>query len=153
MKISELRSMREAGFTYREIESMTGVPWGTVRSRCRSLGISPQVAVIRRRRRPIKRDLSMWLLNEMYWVCGLSVVDIGFELDCPQTSVVAAMRRHGIPRRTRSEANRRARVRYPIRPPGANREQALRASEASAKARRRRARSNRRRRDQRKALA
>jgi hypothetical protein len=106
MTIAELRRVRGAGFTYKEIEAMSGVPWATVRSRCRRLGIKicPSVKVIHSRKRPIKNNHPKWLIEMMYWECKLGVPEIAYELDIPESSTRKLMLRNGIPSRTRDEA-------------------------------------------------
>lgn len=149
MTHGEMIRMRRVGFTYREIAAKAGIPWGTVRSRLRAWGVKPEVVVIHRRRRPMKYCFPRWLLQEMYWACSLSTVEIGYELDIPDTSVAALLRWYGIPTRSRSEAQKLYVVRNPQgrRPRGANREQAMRASAISAERRRMRAKKNRQRRE------
>lgn len=104
--IAELRRVRAAGFTYKQIEAMSGVPWGTVRSRCRRLGIKPDpdVKVIHTRNRPIKHNHPKWLIEIMYWECKLGVPEIAYELDIPESSARKLMLRHGIPFRSKTEA-------------------------------------------------
>lgn len=96
--------MREAGFTYRQIGAKLDVPWGTIRSRCQSLGITPQIKVVHERNRPLKHHHPRWLLEMMYWDCELSTVDIGYELDISYNEVLRMMARFNIPRRTRTQA-------------------------------------------------
>lgn len=97
--------MREAGFTYKEIGDKLGVPWSTIRSRCKSVGaLPPEETPYRPRNRPIKNDYPRWLIQMLYWDCQLSTVDIAYELDMSKDSVVHMMMRLGISRRTRKEA-------------------------------------------------
>jgi len=103
LSTAELRRLREAGFTYKEISRLTGVPWGTIRWRCQQFGIkSPEI--IRERKRPLKHDYPRWLINELYWECELSTIEIAYELDIRSGAVEKMMRRMGIPFRTRSQA-------------------------------------------------
>jgi hypothetical protein len=104
MTPAELRRLREAGFTYKQIEQMTGVSWSTVRSRCKSLGIKPRVKVIQQRNRPAIHDYPQWLIHELYWACELSTNDIAYELCMTSNSVATMMRRLGIALRSRQEA-------------------------------------------------
>jgi hypothetical protein len=147
--------MRKAGFTYREIAAKADIPWGTVRSRLQAWGVKPEATVIRSRRRKIKNDYPRWLIDEMYWSCKLSSVEIAYELDIPDESVCTMMRRMKIPFRSRKEAQELYCQRHPHAriPVTANREMALRASMISAQRRRQRAKKNLRRREERAALA
>jgi hypothetical protein len=104
MSPAELRRLREAGFTYKEIERISGVPWSTIRSRCRSLGIKPRVKVVHQRNRPAVHDYPYWLIYELYWVCELSTNDIAYELGIKSNSVATMMRRLGVPLRSRAQA-------------------------------------------------
>lgn len=106
--------MRQAGFTYKQIACKSGIPYGTVRHRLQSWGIKPVSKVIHPRRRPSKNNYPRWLINEMYWSCQLSTVDIAYELDIPKNSVITMMFRLGVPRRTRSEASAVRKARGPI---------------------------------------
>jgi hypothetical protein len=104
--IAELRRVRGAGFTYKQIEAMSGVPWGTIRSRCRRLGIKPDpdVKVIHTRNRPIKNNHPKWLIEMMYLECKLGVPEIAYELDIPESSAQNLMIRYKIPTRSKVEA-------------------------------------------------
>lgn len=106
MSPAELRRMRLAGFTYKEIGAVAGVPWSTIRSRCKSLGIKPvhNMKVLRARNRPVLHDYPRWLIYELYWTCELSTNDIAYELGIKGNSVATMMRRLGIPLRSRAEA-------------------------------------------------
>jgi hypothetical protein len=138
MSPAELRRLREAGFTYKEIERMTGVPWSTVRSRCQSLKIRPRVKVVQQRNRPAVHDYPRWLIHELYWVCELSTNDIAYELDMKTNSVATMMRRLDIPLRSRQQAwdLMKRRGRMPPRRPW-TREEAREAARIAAAKRRR----------------
>ena len=137
MSPAELRRLREAGFTYMEIERITGVNWSTVRSRCKSLNIKPLVKVYRQRNRSALHRYPRWLIYELYWECELSTRDIGYELDIPSASVATMMQRLHIPFRTRQQAwdLMKRRGRMPPRRPWTREEAREAARRAAAKRR------------------
>lgn len=104
ISIGEMTRMREAGFTYKEIGRKGGVHWTTIRSRCQRLGIKPKVKVIHSRNRKATFEPEYWLIDTMYWECGLSTNEIAFELDVSKNTLQTWMGRHNFPRRSRKEA-------------------------------------------------
>ena len=105
--------MRESGWTFKEIEAITGVPWSTVRSRCRSLNIKQKTKVIRSRNRRPKWPHPKWLLELMYIECQLSTTEIAYELDLSNSTINKLLIHHKIPKRNKSEARKIYMQRYP----------------------------------------
>lgn len=150
MTIAEMVRMRKAGFTYEEIGAKADVPWSTIRSRCRSLGVVPEAKVIRSRNKRPKHNYPRWLIYEMYWVCRLSTFDIAYELDIPSNTVQSMMIRLQIPRRTKKEAWAVLKVSRPdFHPPYNSPEQQRKAGMAGVEARKRKAKRNAEEREQR----
>jgi len=133
--------MREAGWTYKEIEAISGVPWSTLRSRCRSLGIKKRTKVMRSRNRKYKYEdrISKELLWLMYIECQLSTSDIAFELEVNRHTLRGLLRHYEIPMRGRGEARKVYMERYgAIMPPVPTHREAVKAGRLSGEARRRR---------------
>ncbi len=95
--------MREAGFTYQEIADISGLSYGTVRSRLQRWGIQKGKVVHKRNRKP-SFDPPYWLIEIMYWDCKLSTNEIAFELDISKNTLQTWMERNGFARRSRKEA-------------------------------------------------
>lgn len=146
MTHAEMIRMRQAGFTYKQIARKSGIPYGTVRHRLQSWGIKPASKVIHPRRRPSKNDYPRWLIDELYWSCQLSTVDIAYELDIPKNSVITMMFRLGVPRRTRKEAAAVRKARGPIIVPMLSPERARAMAAKAVKKRQKTAARNARRR-------
>jgi hypothetical protein len=136
----DLRRMREAGWTFKEIEALTGIPWSTIRSRCRSLGITERGKVVRSRNRKYKYEdrIPKELLWLMYVECQLSTSDIAFELDVNRHTLRSLMLHYEIPMRSRGEARKLYMERYgAIMPPVPTHREAVEAGRLSGEARRR----------------
>jgi hypothetical protein len=95
--------MREAGFTYQEIADISGLPYGTVRSRLSRWGIQRGHVVLTRNRKA-KFDPPYWLIEMMYWDCGLSTNEVAYELDVSKNTLQHWMVRNQVARRSRKEA-------------------------------------------------
>lgn len=86
----------------------------TVRAYIRDEGIPlrtrPENAKIlaKRRRENSLEEEDIATIEWLYWGLGMSSAQIGYRLDVAPSCIRGRMRRHGIPRRSRSEANRRA---------------------------------------------
>lgn len=108
MSPGDLRRMREAGWTYKEIANIADEPWPTIRSRCRSLGIEPQIKVMRERNRKYKYEdrIDKELLALMYIECQLSTSDISYELEVNRHTLLKLMHHYGIPIRGRGQARK-----------------------------------------------
>lgn len=139
MSPGDLRRMREAGWTFKQIEAITGVPWSTVRSRCRSLGIKPSVKVVHSRKRKHKyENIPKDLLELMYVDCQLSASDIAYELDVNRHTLLGLMHHYGISIRGRGEARKLYMQRVDATmPPVPTHQQAVWAGRMSGAARRR----------------
>jgi hypothetical protein len=143
LTIAQQISMRRSGFTYKEIGRRSGESWSTIRSRLKRLGVEPDpdVYVFRSRSRRPRHDYPRWLIEEMYWGCGLSTLDIAYEFCMSPSSVSTMMNRLKIDRRSKGEGRRLHCARHPesvdqfVAMRRATRE---RATEASVLARRRR---------------
>jgi hypothetical protein len=131
--------MREAGWTYKQIEAMTGVPWSTIRSRCRSLGIKKKPKTYHSRNRRYKYEhIPKDLLELMYIECQLSASDIAYELDVNRHTLLGLMHHYEIPIRGRGEARKLYMTRVDATmPPVPTHQQAVWAGRMSGAARRR----------------
>jgi len=137
----DLRRMREAGWTYKEIARLYDIPWGTVRSRCNSLKITPQTTIIRSRKRKYKYEnvIDKELLELMYVECQLSASDMSYELEVNRHTLLGLMHHYGIPVRGRGEARRVYMKRVDATmPPVPTHRQAVKAGRLSGAARRQR---------------
>lgn len=108
MTPGDLRRMREAGWTYRQIEAISGVPWPTIRSRCKSLGIQPKAKVIHSRQRKHKYEglIDKELLELMYIECQLSTTQIAYELEVNRHTLNKLMHHYGIAMRSQGESRK-----------------------------------------------
>src|SRR4051794_8874334 len=102
----DLRRMREAGWSYREIAKISGLPWSTIRSRCRSLNITSEVKIYRSRNRKHKYEdkITKDLLELMYIECQLSATEIAYELDVNRSTLLKLIHHYDIPVRTKRAA-------------------------------------------------
>jgi hypothetical protein len=137
----DLRRMREAGWTYKEISEISGIPWSTIRSQCRSLRIKCYTPVVRSRNRKYKYEdrIDKELLWLMYIECQLSTSEIAYELEVNRHTLRGLMAHYDIPMRSRGEARKLYMQRVDATmPPVPTHKQAVEAGKMSGLARRNR---------------
>jgi hypothetical protein len=140
---------RKLGWTFREISERTGIPYGTVRSRCQRAGIKPEYPVITARERFLYKykNINAEEIRRLYWDEQKSVREVANIFAIPEKSMDHVMNFHGIPKRSKKEA---ARIRAANTDPDSywkpTHDQAVAAAKKGARIRETRRRRNERRR-------